>query len=292
MSDSAREEHATAFEPSGHTMYQLAVPPAFDRGAQPDPEIHPISFQLSSTINASSPDQSEHPFTSLAEVEIRSHALRHDSLRDSSHPISRPMQPTLHVQIQESVFYYFDSLSARSDGHSDATVPQKISMTVHQLSKVLRTAGIDIRKLNRSAENAMRLAVMASLVETLEPSHLEMGKSCSVAALPKWRLKRVLTYIDANIGAPITLANLAATAGLSRMYFAKQFRAATGLRPHDYVLRKRIERAQQMLAARSDALVDIALSVGFQTQAHFTTVFRKIVGHTPCQWRREQLDVA
>jgi AraC-like DNA-binding protein len=52
-------------------------------------------------------------------------------------------------------------------------------------------------------------------------------------------------------------------------------------------LRKRIARAQQMLAATSDAVVDIALSVGFQTQAHFTTVFKKIVGNTPCQFRRE-----
>jgi AraC family transcriptional regulator len=109
-----------------------------------------------------------------------------------------------------------------------------------------------------------------------------------VPVMSKWRLMRVLTYIDANIGGPITLANLAATAGLSRMYFARQFRAATGIRPHEYVLRKRIERARQMLAETSDALVDVALSVGFQTQAHFTTVFKRIVGNTPCQWRREQ----
>jgi AraC family transcriptional regulator len=53
-------------------------------------------------------------------------------------------------------------------------------------------------------------------------------------------------------------------------------------------LRKRIERAQQLLAATSGGLVDIALSVGFQTQAHFTTVFKKIAGSTPYQWRREQ----
>jgi AraC family transcriptional regulator len=161
-------------------------------------------------------------------------------------------------------------------------------MTVDQLSKVLRTAGIDIRKLDRSAENAARLAVMASLVGTLVPSVPATRKKRAVAALPKWRLMQVLRYIETNIGEPITLANLSATAGLSRMYFAKQFRTTTGIRPHDFVLRKRIERAQQLLAATSDPLVDIALSVGFQTQAHFTTVFKKVVGSTPYQWRREQ----
>jgi AraC-like DNA-binding protein len=124
------------------------------------------------------------------------------------------------------------------------------------------------------------------------PSVPETGKKRAVTALPKWRLMRVLSYIETNIGEPITLANLAATTGLSRMYFAKQFRATTGIRPHDFVLRKRIERAQQQLAATSDALVDIALSVGFQTQAHFTTVFKRIAGSTPYQWRREQPKVA
>jgi AraC-like DNA-binding protein len=161
-------------------------------------------------------------------------------------------------------------------------------MTVDQLSRVLRTAGIDIRKLDRSAENAVRLAVMANLVETLVPSVTDPGRARVVATLPKWRLMRVLRYIEANIAGRITLANLAATAGLSRMYFAKQFRASTGMRPHEFVLRKRIERAQQMLAETSDALVDIALSVGFQTQAHFTTVFKKFAGYTPYQFRREQ----
>ncbi len=137
-----------------------------------------------------------------------------------------------------------------------------------------------------AAEHAVRLAVMANLVEPLVPA--DPGKTRAVATLPKWRLMRVLTYIETNMGERITLANLAATAGLSRMYFAKQFRATTGMRPHDFILRKRIERAQQMLAETSDALVDVALSVGFQTQAHFTTVFKKFAGYTPYQFRREQ----
>jgi AraC family transcriptional regulator len=181
-----------------------------------------------------------------------------------------------------------EATALRHDSLRDRSMTVDHSMTVDQLSKVLRTAGIEIRKLDRSAENAVRLAVVASLVETLVPSVPAARKKRPVAALPKWRLMQVLTYIDTNIGEPITLANLAATAGLSRMYFAKQFRTTTGFRPHDFVLRKRIERAQQLLAATSDPLVDIALSVGFQTQAHFTTVFKNVVGSTPYQWRREQ----
>ena len=87
------------------------------------------------------------------------------------------------------------------------------SMTVAQLSKALRTAGIDIRELDRSAENTARLAVMASLVETLVPSVPATRKKRAVATLPKWRLMQVLRYVETNIGEPIKLANLAASHG-------------------------------------------------------------------------------
>jgi len=69
------------------------------------------------------------------------------------------------------------------------------------------------------------------------------------------------------------------------MHFAAQFRAATGLRPHEFVLRRRIERAQSLLLQSRLTSLDIALSTGFRSQAHFTTVFKRLVGETPARWR-------
>ena len=99
-------------------------------------------------------------------------------------------------------------------------------------------------------------------------------------------MKRVIAYIDANLESTITLADLAGVVGLSRMHFAAQFRAATGLRPHEFLLRRRIDHARHLLAEPRARLVEVALSVGFQTQAHFTTVFKRIVGETPNRWRQ------
>ncbi|MCP3387177.1 helix-turn-helix transcriptional regulator [Bradyrhizobium sp. CCGB12] len=116
------------------------------------------------------------------------------------------------------------------------------------------------------------------------------GRTCrTVRSLQKWRLKRVQQYVDDNLGAKITLEQLAAVAGLSRMHFAAQFRAAVGMRPHEYLLKRRIERAQELLRRADVSLVDTALTVGFQTQAHFTTVFKRFVGDTPYQWRSAHL---
>jgi AraC-like DNA-binding protein len=104
--------------------------------------------------------------------------------------------------------------------------------------------------------------------------------------LPKWRLKRATHYIEANIGEPVSLGDLANAAGLSPAYFAAQFRIATGLRPHEYLLRRRIHHAQRMLLDHRTSIIEIALSVGFQTQAHFTTVFKRFVGQPPLRWRQ------
>jgi AraC-like DNA-binding protein len=103
--------------------------------------------------------------------------------------------------------------------------------------------------------------------------------------LPIWRLKRLHEFVDAHIDQKITLGVMAQTAGLSPMHFAAQFKAATGLRPHAYLLRRRISLAKEMLRDRSRSIVDVALSVGFPNQAHFTTVFKHNVGLTPHRWR-------
>ncbi len=75
---------------------------------------------------------------------------------------------------------------------------------------------------------------------------------------------------------PLSLADIVAATGQPCMHFAAQFRAATGLRRHEYLLHRRIERAQTPLLASH-----LALAVGFKTQAHVTTVFSRLVGQTP-----------
>jgi AraC family transcriptional regulator len=159
-----------------------------------------------------------------------------------------------------------------------------------RLAKALVEAGVNPAKLDRQAEGEKRLAMIGRLFELPVPAESEHDQAPRKApsALPKWRLKRVIEHVDTHVSEQITLADLAAVAGMSRMYFASQFKVATGMRPHDYVLKKRIERAQHLLLTTSDSLVEVALGVGFQTQAHFTTIFKRIVGNTPLRWRREQ----
>jgi transcriptional regulator GlxA family with amidase domain len=106
-----------------------------------------------------------------------------------------------------------------------------------------------------------------------------------IRALPKWRLGLVEEHIRGHFDRCISLSELAKVAGLSRMHFAAQFRAATGYRPHEYLLHQRIEHAKTMLSDTKLPLVEVALAVGFCSQAHFSTVFKRITRETPARWR-------
>jgi transcriptional regulator GlxA family with amidase domain len=101
-----------------------------------------------------------------------------------------------------------------------------------------------------------------------------------------WRLQRALDYIDSHISRSITLVELADAAGFSRMHFARMFRLATGLRPSEYVARRRVERAKHLLVHTSSSVASIAQESGFGTHSYFTNVFRRFNGQPPAAWRR------
>jgi AraC-like DNA-binding protein len=166
--------------------------------------------------------------------------------------------------------------------------PFKRDATIEQLINSFCSQNIPLFQLGRLYTEGVCLAIVGRLIslQYKQAKHDERSKPTS---LQHWRLKRSLEYIETNIAEPITLADVAAASGLTRMYFASQFRAATGLRPHEYILRRRIDRAQEMLLSSNMTLIEATLSVGFQTQAHFTTVFKKIVGQTPHRWREENV---
>jgi AraC-like DNA-binding protein len=147
------------------------------------------------------------------------------------------------------------------------------------------------RRHGKYCADALRLTIAVTLlglrsetrnaVASDEPGSTQR----QIRALQKWRLKRVVEYAENHLSEKIGLSDLAAVAGLSRMHFACQFRTATGLRPHEFLLRRRIQRAEELLRNTTMPIVEIALTVGFQTQAHLTIVFKRFAGCTPGRWR-------
>jgi AraC family transcriptional regulator len=104
--------------------------------------------------------------------------------------------------------------------------------------------------------------------------------------LPRRKLRTVIEYIMENLRGSPTLEQMAAVAHLSPYYFARQFKATTGLPPHQYVIARRVERAQHLLRGDDElGLAQVALRVGFADQSNFCSHFKRIVGVTPRQFR-------
>jgi AraC family transcriptional regulator len=108
-------------------------------------------------------------------------------------------------------------------------------------------------------------------------------------ALPAHKLRRVIERMHADLDTDLDLKTIAAASGYSRDHFLRMFRAATKCTPHQYFLRLRIERAQSLMTNRSLRIIDIAESCGFTSQSQFSRVFKRVIGVTPRQYRRDTL---
>jgi AraC family transcriptional regulator len=103
-----------------------------------------------------------------------------------------------------------------------------------------------------------------------------------------WRIRRAIERIDAHLDEDIGLAELAEGVGLSPSRLNTLFRAATGLAPHAWLIRRRIERARELLLDRGRSITDIAHALGFSSSQHFATSFRTQTGVTPTAWRNDR----
>lgn len=126
---------------------------------------------------------------------------------------------------------------------------------------------------------AARLLQRHSTATLKEPPPARQG------GLARAQLRRAIDYIEANLENDLTLPELATVTGLSPIYFARQFKLAMGLAPHQYLLRARVARAKRLLSSGELPIAAIALDCGFCHQEHLTRVFRRQCGMTPGAYR-------
>jgi AraC family transcriptional regulator len=131
-----------------------------------------------------------------------------------------------------------------------------------------------------SLANVLAVSLIRYISAPRRPARVPDGR------LPQRKLRAVLAYIEDHLDADLTLEDLAAVAHLSPYHFARQFRAATGLPPHQFVIARRVERARQFLQEDDDlSLAQVASRAGFSDQSHLSRHFKRLVGVTPGRFR-------
>jgi AraC-like DNA-binding protein len=175
--------------------------------------------------------------------------------------------------------------------HGDKAAAGKTSgFSVRQLRSVmtelctaLRSALDDERD---SAEECLRRA--AELLQTMEGAAAPAEQPARGGLCP-WQIRKVTSYIEAHLDRPVRNDDLAALVRLNPSHFGRAFRNSVGESPHEYLIRRRVERAQGLMLSTRASLSEIALDCGLADQSHLTRLFRRIVGESPSAWRRSRI---
>lgn len=105
------------------------------------------------------------------------------------------------------------------------------------------------------------------------------------AGLAPWQMRRVNEFFEAHLHGNPSILDLAGQCGLSSSYFSEAFKQTTGLTPHQWLLKQRIERAKTQLRETDASLATIASNCGFFDQSHFSRVFSRLEECGPKDWR-------
>ena len=163
---------------------------------------------------------------------------------------------------------------------------QEVAQLRSAVIELFRALSETLTDEGSSAAECLRRA--GAMLEEMEVNE-QAAPAVSVTTrqgLAPWQVRRVLTYVDANLDKSIKNKDLATLARLSEYHFNVAFRNSVGSPPHEYIIRRRIERAQGLMLSTDAPLCEIAVECGLADQAHFTRLFRRISGETPAAWRR------
>lgn len=144
------------------------------------------------------------------------------------------------------------------------------------LQKILRVYFYDQGDLTRIELNNLLVAFLLDIIRTGE---ISLTRSYSE------NIKSVLQYINKNLYEDLRLEDLANRCNLSLSRFKHLFKKEIGIPPSEYIIRKKIEKSQELLQEQNLSIKDIAFDLGFSSPAYFSTVFKQYKGYSPTNYK-------
>ncbi len=126
------------------------------------------------------------------------------------------------------------------------------------------------------------------IIKQLFSRFLEPCKSQVMTSILKYNIQPILLHIQNNLGRDICVNELADMACFSKDHFSRVFKSITGMAPCDYIIRKRIERAQFLLLTTEMGQKEIIEETGFRSASYFSRIFKKITTYTPEKYRKQR----
>lgn len=155
--------------------------------------------------------------------------------------------------------------------------------TVLAVCSVLKQAHTTGRGLSDMAASTLAHRLARHLLAHYATGRYRPG--CPPGSLDSKTVDRVAEYVEAELSGTVTLDRLARVAGLSPFHFARAFKAATALSPHQFVMARRMHRATLLLTGTTAPVPEVAAAVGLSNVSHFRRLFRRTTGVLPGELR-------
>jgi AraC family transcriptional regulator len=202
--------------------------------------------------------------------------------RGTTNPFHIYLDPKLIAQVATTSFEL--DLSRTALPPLDAFIVPELRTTMLAVDAELASGGVGGPLMIESLANILAVHLIRHICGLRRPATRRDG------VLPRRKLATIVDYLMANLDGSPTLEQMAALVDLSPYHFARQFKAATGLPPHQFLIARRVEQAQQLLCGRGRlSLSDAAIRVGFSDQSQLSLHFKRIVGVTPGQFRASKI---
>ena len=164
--------------------------------------------------------------------------------------------------------------------HTRHAEDRNVSALLNHLWNEASAGHLEWRLATESAVITLGVALLRAKARLeRKPGYAATERPCD------WRVRRVMERMETEIGRDVALRELASDVGLSPSHMSAVFVAALGVPPHRWLLQRRIERACELLTRTRRRMTDIALSCGFSSSQHFSTVFRAHVHCSPTEFR-------
>lgn len=162
--------------------------------------------------------------------------------------------------------------------------PKKVDLLLHHIGLELKSNLEIDGSGSRFYADSMATALSAYLLRYYSTRNHHFQKYEN--GLSKIKLKQAVEYIQSHLGEDLSLSDIANELGMSQYYFCHLFKRSTGISPHQFLIRQRVEQAKHLLKQPVQTVTTVALECGFANQSHFARCFRQYTGMNPNQFRK------
>jgi AraC family transcriptional regulator len=195
-----------------------------------------------------------------------------------------PKMEFMHCYLEPTFLAQVAHESVNPDRVELLLTPKQPDALIQQLVLALKSSLEEYERGSRFYSEAMATALSAHLLRHYSSRNHTF--QVYEDGLPKQKLKQAIDYMQAHLGEDLSLSAIAEELGMSQYYFCHLFKRSTGVSPHQYLIRLRVEQAKILLKQRDRTVTSIALECGFASSSHFAKCFRQLTGLNPNQFRK------